>query len=356
MKKTRISFLLGIILLVVSLSITGCGDNKATNSNEKGGGSDSNTKLLRLATGISQESALGKTWGNFAKKAEEYSNGKLKVEVYYSGSLFSEVSAVEAIKNGTIDIATASNQNYGSVTDSFTLLEMPFIAKDDESFRKLLDGEIGQEIRDKAEKTAQLKTLAMVNNGGFRPLFFTSDKIVKVPADLKGKKMRITSSPIEAKLFKSWGASTVIMNTAETFTSLQTNAIDGHAFNWTWAYSLQHFSLLKSATLVNYSINASIATMDLKHFNSLSKDIQDALIKAGKDTEVYSVKVDGEEVQKAMDEAKNKGVKIYQLTNEETKEWMSANNEVYQEFSSGIPMEKINQAKKIGGTLIEPLE
>ena len=70
----------------------------------------------------------------------------------------------------------------------------------------------------------------------------------------------------------------VAMNAAETYTSILTKTIDGHAFNWTWAYRLKHYEVLKYVTEVNYLVNTSVATMRLEQFNKLPKYAQKALL------------------------------------------------------------------------------
>ncbi len=300
---------------------------------------------LRLASGAAADQALAKAWVKFAELVKEKSKGRLIVETYLASSLFEERTAVEAVLNGTLGIASASNQNYGAFTDAFLFMDMPYAIESAEGLRKVLDGPIGQEIREKVEKKPGLKILMTPDNGGFRPLYNTRREI-RVPADMKGLKFRITASPVEAALFRAWGASATPMGAPETFTGIQTGTIDGHAFNWTWAYKLKHFDILKFATDVNYAVNTSVATMRLEAFNKLPKDLQEVLLAAGKEAEGFSITTDAAEVDEARQGALKAGIKIYTPTPAEMDQWRSAAQAVYTQFRDRVSPEYIAKVKQ----------
>jgi TRAP-type transport system periplasmic protein len=185
----------------------------------------------------------------------------------------------------------------------------------------------------------------MPDNGGARPIY-NIKREVKIPADLKGLKIRITASPVEPPLFKAWGASPVAQSLAETFTSIQTGVIDGHAMNWTWAYKLKYFDLLKYATEVDYIINTSLLSMRTEAFDKLPKDLQKVLLAAGKETEKFSVSVDAAEVDEARKSALAKGIKIYTPKEEEMKQWKSIAFSVYDQFKDKADLELVKQIQK----------
>jgi len=334
--RNKILAALIITFLFILLSIFP--SNKVWAAEEK-------VKLI-FASGTPIGMSLQKAWLVFEEVAEKKSNGKLEIDSFHGGQLYSEISAVEAVINGTTQLGNASNQNYGRFTKAVAFMDLPYTFRDSSHLRKVLDGPIGERVKKDIEKDIGLKVLAMPDNGGARPIYNTK-RVLKTPADIKGLKIRVTGSPVEAVLYKAWGASPVDMGAAETFTSLQTGLIDGHAFNWTWAYRLKHFDLLDYATDVNYLINTSILVMRLDKFNSLSPDIQQALIEAGKEAEKFSVTADAAEVEEARQAALKKGIKIYTPTKKEYKEWVNIAKSIYPQFADERTITLLEEVQKV---------
>jgi len=309
-------------------------------------GQNPKIKLI-FASGTPIGMSLEKAWLTFEKAAQEKANGKLVIESYHGGQLYEEISAIDAVLNGTIHLGNASNQNFGRFTKTLTFMDLPYTFRDPQHLRKVMNGPVGDSIRESVEKDMGVKILAMPDNGGPRPIYNTK-RVLKTPNDIKGMKIRVTGSPVEAALFKAWGASPVDMGSAETFTSLQTKLIDGHAFNWTWAYRLKHFDLLKYATEVNYLINASILVMRKDKFDGLPKDVQQILLEAGKEAEQFSVKADAAEVTEAKEGARRKGIQIYTPTKDEMGEWVKIAKTIYPQYVNPATiklLEKIENVK-----------
>jgi TRAP-type C4-dicarboxylate transport system substrate-binding protein len=181
---------------------------------------------LRFATIKNRELSQGKQWNHFAELVNQATDGKVKVQVFYDGTLFGERTAVEAVLNGSVDIGTSANPQYAPWTDAMLWMDMPFVVDDQAGLRKLLDGPPGDAIRRSMEQKPGLKVLMMIDNGGGRPVL-TVGKQVKTPADLKGMKVRSVSSPVDQAIWRAWGASPTPIDFAEVYSALQSKVVDG---------------------------------------------------------------------------------------------------------------------------------
>ncbi|MBY0533158.1 MAG: TRAP transporter substrate-binding protein, partial [Xanthobacteraceae bacterium] len=150
--------------------------------------------VLKLAHGATPDNAIGKGMVKFAELVAAKTGGKVKVETYLAGSLYSERTALEAMVNGSIDFAGASNANWAAFTNALLFMDLPYVFNDEASFRKALDGKVGQVIGDRFEK-AGFKLLMQLDNGGFRDIV-NNRRPIRVPNDLKGLKFRTTASPV----------------------------------------------------------------------------------------------------------------------------------------------------------------
>jgi TRAP-type C4-dicarboxylate transport system substrate-binding protein len=305
---------------------------------------------LRLASGTNKNISRGKQWGHFAERVEQMTGGKVKVRVFYDGTLYGERTAIEAALNGSIDIGTSANPQFAPFTDALLWMDMPYVVDNQAGLRRLVDGAPGHEIRRSLEQKPGLKVLMINDNGGGRPIL-TVTKEVKVPADVAGLKIRSTASPVDQAIWRAWGASPTPIDFAEVYSALQSKVVDGYAPNWNDAVGSKQVELLKHAADVNYVVGVQIAVMRLDKFNALPKELQDILLAAGRDTEVWGIKVDADEVSTMQRIFRDKyGVKIYTPNPTEMTEWKRLARTVWSQFPDRASVQKLEELRKLSGS------
>lgn len=305
---------------------------------------------MTLASGTNRSISRGKQWNHFSERVEQLTSGKVKVRVFYDGTLYGERTSIEAVLNNSIDIGTSANPQYAPFTNAMLWMDMPYVVDDQAGLRKLVDGEAGQEIRRELEKKPGLKVLMINDNGGGRPIL-TVSKQVKTPADLKGMKIRSTASPVDQAIWRAWGASPTPIDFAEVYSALQSRVVDGYAPNWNDAVGSKQVELLKHATDVNYVVGVQVAVMRLDKFNALPAQLQQILLKAGRDTELWGIKVDAEEVATMQDIfRKQYAVQIYKPTDAEMAQFKDLARSIWRSFSDKVPSEKLEQLRKASGS------
>ena len=80
-------------------------------------------------------------------------------------------------------------------------------------------------------------------DGGTRNLY--TKKPVKVPADLKGQKIRMMGNPLFVDTMNAMGGNGISMGTGEVYSALQTGVIDGAENNPPTYVSQNHYSIAK---------------------------------------------------------------------------------------------------------------
>jgi TRAP-type C4-dicarboxylate transport system substrate-binding protein len=206
------------------------------------------------------------------------------------------------------------------------------------------------EIRRALEEKPGLKVLMINDNGGGRPVL-TVSKQVKVPSDLKGLKIRSTASPVDQAIWRAWGAGPTPIDFAEVYSALQSKVVDGYAPNWNDAVGSKQVELLKYAADVNYVVGVQVAVMRLDKFKALPKELQDVLMQAGRETEVWGIKVDADEVATMQNLFRQKyGVQIYAPTQAEMAEWKRLARSVWAQFSKLVSTDKLDQLRQLAGS------
>lgn len=312
---------------------------------------DGPAMTLTMASGTNQQISRGKQWSHFSELVDKMTGGKVKVKVFYDGSLYGERTAIEAVLNKSIDIGTSANAQYAPFTNAMLWMDMPYVVDDQAGLRKLIDGAPGMEIRKELERKPGLKVLMMNDNGGGRPVL-TVSKAIKVPADLKGLKMRSVASPVDQAIWRAWGASPTPIDFAEVYSALQSKVVDGYAPNWNDSFGSKQVELIKYAADVNYAVGVQVAVMRMDKFNTLPKSLQAILSEAGRQTEIWGIKVDADEVAEMENIFKQKyGVQIYKPTVAEMAEWKKLARSVWKMFPDRVAETKLQELQKASGSL-----
>lgn len=173
------------------------------------------------ATTLDSHYGMGMT--RFGEVLEELSGGQFTLLQHPAAALGGEREMIEAVQIGTLDMVITSTGPLPNFVPETQVLDLPFLFRDYDHARGVLDGEIGQELLAKVDEVG-FKALAWTENG-FRHIT-NSQRPVRTPADLAGIKIRTMENPIHLRAFEALGAAPTPMSFAELFTALQQGVVD----------------------------------------------------------------------------------------------------------------------------------
>jgi tripartite ATP-independent transporter DctP family solute receptor len=297
-------------------------------------------KTMKLAHGATADQAIGKGMLKFAELVAAKSNGAVKVDTHLAGSLYNERTALEAMVNGSIDFAGASNANWAAFTDTLIFMDLPYVFKDEASFKKVMKGAIGNEIKKRFEQKG-FKLLMVLDNGGFRDIV-NNKRPIRTPADLKGLKFRTTASPVEIAMFRNWGAIPTAIDWAEVYNALGSGVVDGEFVMPTWLSTAKHYEVLKFATENRAVIGIQTLAMMKSSFDKQPPAVQKAILDAAAEAEDYANKLDQELLDAARAHAKKLGVQTYQPTAAEMEQWRTTGRQIWKEFEGKVDKALLN--------------
>lgn len=160
----------------------------------------------------------------FKETLERISNGEFEVKEHTAGALGGERAMIEGLQIGTVDVVITSTGPLGNFVPQTYVLDLPFLFKDYEQARCVLDSEIGEELLDKMSEH-DLVGLAWSENG-FRHMT-NSKRAVTSPEDAEGLKIRTMENKVHMEAFKQMGVHPTPMAFPEVFTALQQGTVDG---------------------------------------------------------------------------------------------------------------------------------
>ncbi len=292
---------------------------------------------FKLAHGATADQAIGQALQKFGQLVEQKSGGSAKVEVHLAGSLYNERTSLEAIVNGAIDFGGASNANWAAFTRTLLFMDLPYVINDEASFKRVMHGAVGEEIRKRFERDG-FKLLMILDNGGFRDIVNTK-RAVRTPGDLKGLKFRTTASPVEIAMFRTWGAIPTAIDWAEVYNALSSGVVDGEFVMPTWLATAKHYEVVKFATQNRSVIGVQTLAMRKEKFDRLPANLQSAVLAAAKEAETYGNELDEKLSAKAREYAKSLGVQTYTPNEQEMQQWRTTGRSVWKDFEGKVDKE-----------------
>ena len=212
---------------------------------------------------------------NMGKKLAA-ADSDISFKMFAGGVLGSEKEVVEQVQIGAIQMTRVSLGIVGPVVPDVNVFNMPFVFRDQAHMRKVIDGEIGQEILDKITNSEfNLVALAWMD-GGTRNLY--TKKPVRKIEDLHGMKVRVMGNPLFVDMMNAMGGNGIAMDTGEIFSALQTGVIDGAENNPPTMLEHNHYQNAKYYTLTGHLILPEPVVMSKETWNSLTPE-QQALVK-----------------------------------------------------------------------------
>ena len=222
---------------------------------------------------------------NIGKKLEKATNGRLSVQMYASMQLGGEKEAIEQAQVGAIQFARVSVGALGPVIDELNVFNMPFIFRDEQHMRKVIDGPIGQEL---LERTSNAPTSRLIVLGwmdaGTRNVY--SNKPVTKPADLKGMKIRMMGNPLFVETMNAMGGNGVAMGFNELYSAMQTGVVDGAENNEPTVLAQNHYQVAKVYSLTGHLIIPEIFVFSKRNWETLPKADQDLVKKLSREAQL----------------------------------------------------------------------
>ena len=213
---------------------------------------------------------------SMGRKLEKETDGRISIQMYHSMQLGGEKEMIEQAQVGALQIARVSVGALGPVVDDLNVFNLPFMFRNEEHMRKVIDGPIGAELLDKVSaSSARLIGLGWMD-GGTRNVY--AAKPITKPADLKGLKVRMMGNPIFVETMNAMGGNGVAMGYNELYSALQTHVVDGAENNPPSMLTANHYQVVKVYSLTGHLIIPEMFVFSKATWDKLSKEDQ-ALVK-----------------------------------------------------------------------------
>ncbi len=265
------------------------------------------TVVLKLAHGLDITHPVHKAMIFMAERAKEKSAGKIRIDIYPSEQLGSERELIEQVQIGCIDMTKTSTAPLESFIPSMGVFSVPYIFRDHDHRWKVLLNPIGKKILNSGEKVG-LRGLCYYDAGSRS--FYTKDKPVNSPADLKGMKIRVMKSKTSMEMVKELGASPTPISWGELYTSLQQGVVDGAENNPPSFYTSRHYEVCRYYCLDEHTAIPDILLISYVVWKGLPENVRKILQESADESMMFQRKLWKEKTAESMKVVEEAGVEV----------------------------------------------
>lgn len=240
---------------------------------------------LTLSHQMADSHSINTTAKHFADLVKEKSGGKMVVDVYPSATLGTETENLQALTNGTLDMAIIACEFYANYVDEAGIFCLPYIYDDYDDCYSKLESEAGEKIGQMILDKTNVRVLDYYVLA-FRQIF-TANKPINTVNDMNGLIIRIPDSSTYKTTFSQLGAAPTAVSWGETYTALDTGVVSAVENTPESIMSASMQEVCKYVNVTNHLIAPTTISISDKVFGGLTEEQQNILTEAAKEACQY---------------------------------------------------------------------
>lgn len=305
------------------------------------------SKTLRISLQLPLKHHLGQNLLNFQKEVERESNGDLKIEIYPSAQLYKDKEVPQAVASGAIEMGVASLTRFAGTVPAVDIFYVPFMF---DSPEKVVKATAPNSSIRKSLDAAILKTGTRVLwwQAYGSSILLTKKDIIKTPADMKGKKVRVFGKTLGDTVVTVGGAPTM-MSGSKQFLAYQRGTVDAGMTGITAVKSRKLYEVMDHMTLTYNADIEFIVIVNEGMWQSLTEQERAIITKAGLRVEKELRQKMGTIEQDTLQYVSDK-INVVDLTDAERNDWRKATAPVvngYVERSGDLGQKLVEEAAKL---------
>ena len=255
----------------------------------------------------------------FKELVEEYSGGKMTVDVFQDNQLGDTRRRRKACRMETLISQYRLPVPYLRCIKTINLYDTPYLFLNKEEVYDVgFTGETATKMLEGVEKVG-LKHMAMWENG-FRN-YTNNAHPIESPADCKGQKIRTMENPIHMKAWKEIGANPTPMAFSELFTAMQQGTVDGEENPIGIISSNRFYEVQKYISLTQHVYTPYVVVMNPDKYDTLTKEQQEIVDRAMKEATQFQLEQSAKDEEEGIKIMEDYGCEVNELTDEQKMEF-----------------------------------
>ncbi len=302
---------------------------------------------LRVTLQLPIKHHLGQNMLDFKKEVEAKSNGDLKIEIYPSAQLYKDKEVPQAVASGAIEMGIASLARFAGTAPAVDIFYVPFMF--DSPAKVVKATSPGSPIRAGLD-AAVLKTGTRILwwQAFGSAIVLSKNPAIKLPADVKGKKVRVFGKTL-GDMIKVLGGAPTLMSGSKQFLAYQRGTVDAGMTGITAVKSRKLFEVMDNMTLTYHADIEFVVVINEKIWQGLSEANRKIIMTAARRVEKELRDKMGAIEADALKSVSDK-INVIDLTDAERDLWRKATRPVvdsYIERSGAVGAKLVEDASKL---------
>ena len=270
--------------------------------------------VLKIGYATAQNSHYGVGSTVFCDEVEKGTQGRYKCQHFANSALGGEREQIEAVQLGTQDLVNTSTGPLGNFVPEVKIVDIPFLFRDYDHARKVMDGPIGQDLQRKMAAKG-LINLAWTENG-FRHMT-NNKRPIHTPEDAKGLKMRTMENKVHMDGYRTFGILPTPMAFPELFGALQQGTVDGEENPIPVILSAKFSQVQKYLSLTGHVYSPAALILSPTVWNKLSDADKKVFLQAAHDGAVAQRKKVNEDENNGIAQLEKDGMQVVRKVDSE---------------------------------------
>jgi tripartite ATP-independent transporter DctP family solute receptor len=255
------------------------------------------TLTLHGASQFNDDHAFTKAMARFEELVKKYYGKPVNFVLHKNSELGLEKQYFEYMAQGkAVDYAIVSPAHMSTFSKAAPFIDAPFLFRDLSHWNKVLDADILKPVADEIAQKAEVMLIGYAG-GGTRNIFV--NKPVRNMQELKALKVRVQGAPIWSRTFTAAGMAPTVIAYNEVYNAIQNGVIAAGENEAAGVEQMKFYEVAPHLSMTQHAITIRPLCFSVKTFKKLDKDLQAAVLKAGKEAGAY-----GRQVESSEDEAK----------------------------------------------------
>ncbi|MDP1565658.1 MAG: TRAP transporter substrate-binding protein DctP, partial [Polaromonas sp.] len=220
---------------------------------------------IRFAAVFSDKDIRAEMMNQFAKEIA----ADFKVEMHLNSTLFRQGTELVALQRDNLEMGNISPQDISKQVPAWSILTSAYLFRDANHLNQFFASEQGAQMKKMVEDQLKVKILGPTFFGT-RHVGLKPKKKINVPADLAGVKLRMPPGDTWQMLGRSIGANPTPMAYAETYTGLQTGAVDGQDNPLPNIQNMKFNEVMSQIVLTSHLVAFDLLTVNMKTWQSMT--------------------------------------------------------------------------------------
>jgi tripartite ATP-independent transporter DctP family solute receptor len=245
------------------------------------------------ASQFNDDHAFTKALVKFQELTAKYYGKPISFVMHKNSKLGLEKDYFAYMNQGkAVDYAIVSPAHMSTFSRAAPFIDAPFIFRDLAHWNKVLDADLLKPIADEIAQKADVMLIGYAG-GGTRNIFV--NKPVRNLAEMKGLKVRVQGAPIWSRTFAAVGMAPTVIAYNEIYNAIQNGVIAAGENEAAGVEQMKFYEVGPNLSMTEHAITIRPICFSGKTFKSLDKNLQAAVLKAGKEAGAYGRQVESGE-------------------------------------------------------------